>query len=46
MFDSLDEQIKQEEQSLPERTWLRYVAIAAVCVLIIGGLMEVAQHLQ
>jgi hypothetical protein len=48
MFDSLDEQMKHDEQaqsSLKERV-LRYIAIAAACVLIIGGLMEVAQHVK
>jgi hypothetical protein len=46
MFDSLDEQIKHEEQSSTKERILRYIAIAAACVLIIGGLIEAAQHLQ
>jgi hypothetical protein len=46
MFDSLDEQIKQDEKSSTKELVLRYVAIGAACVLIIGGLMEVAQHIK
>jgi hypothetical protein len=48
MFDSLDEQMKRDEQeqtSTKERV-LRYVAISAVSVLVFGGLAIAIQHFQ
>ncbi|MGA2716383.1 MAG: hypothetical protein ABSG41_25085 [Bryobacteraceae bacterium] len=48
MFDSLDEQMKKDEkqQSTTSERVVRYLAIAAVSVLIFGGLVLAVQHLQ
>jgi hypothetical protein len=48
MFDSLEEQIKKDEnkQSSTRERILQYLAIAAVSVLIIGGLVLAVQHIQ
>jgi hypothetical protein len=48
MFDSLDEQLKkveQQESTMKERL-LRYVTIAAVSVLIFGGIIVAVQRFQ
>lgn len=48
MFDSLDEQMKQDEReqvSTKERL-LRYITIGAVSVIFFGGLVVAVQHLQ
>ena len=47
MFDSLEEQIKKDEdkQSSTRERMLQYLALAAVSVLIIGGLILAAQHI-
>ena len=48
MFDSLDEQLKiaeKRESSMKERL-LRYLAIAAVSVLIFGGIIVAVQKWQ
>jgi hypothetical protein len=48
MFDSLDEQIKKDEdkESTTRERVLRYLAIVAVAVLIIGGLALAVQHIH
>jgi hypothetical protein len=48
MFDSLEEQIKKDEnkQSSTRERILQFLAIAAVSVLIIGGLVMAVQHIQ
>jgi hypothetical protein len=48
MFDSLDEQLKKVEQqeSTPKERLLRYLAIAAVSVLIFGGIIVAVQRFQ
>lgn len=48
MFDSLDEQIKKDEnkQSTTSERVLRYLAIAAVSVLIFGGLVIAVQQIH
>jgi hypothetical protein len=45
MFDSLDEQLKKVEQheSTTKERLLRYLAIAAVSVLIFGGIIVAVQ---
>ncbi len=48
MFDSLDEQMKQDDReqvSTKERV-IRYITIGAVSVLVFGGLVEAVQHFQ
>jgi|HubBroStandDraft_2_1064218.scaffolds.fasta_scaffold994006_1 hypothetical protein len=48
MFDSLEEQIKKDEnkQSSTRERIVQYLAIAAVSILIIGGLVLAVQHIQ
>jgi hypothetical protein len=48
MFDSLDEQLKREQQkeSTPRERVLLYLTISAVSVLIFGGLIVAVQHLH
>jgi hypothetical protein len=48
MFDSLDEQIKKDEnkQSSTRERIIQYLAIAAVSVLIIGGLVIAVQQIH
>jgi hypothetical protein len=40
MFDSLEEQIKRDDQatSAPRDRWLRYAAVMVVTTLLFGGL--------
>ena len=48
MFDSLEEQLKkveQQESTMKERL-LRYLTIAAVSVLIFGGIIVAVQKFQ
>jgi amino acid permease len=48
MFDSLDDQLKKVEQheSTTKERILRYLAIAAVSVLIFGGIIIAVQKFQ
>jgi hypothetical protein len=48
MFDSLDEQMKhdEQEQSSAKERILRYIAIGAASVLIFGGLIVAVQRFQ
>ena len=40
MFDSLEEQIKRDDEatSVPRDRWLRYAAVMVVTMLLFGGL--------
>jgi hypothetical protein len=47
MFESLDEQLKREQQkeSTPKERAVLYLTISAVSVLIFGGIVLAVQHL-
>jgi hypothetical protein len=48
MFESLDEQMKQDEreQVSTKEKIIRYITVGAVSVLIFGGLVLAVQHFQ
>lgn len=48
MFDSLDEQIKHDEQEMttPKERALKWVAVAVLAVLVFGGLSLAVRMLE